>query len=535
MYKNLNLLILFLLGNALHGQGLGSFNDLLKHEFRTTDSLELALIEAEQDYHLKDKGIRFQTSVGSNEFGDLDQGNTVRFRAGLEWNLMDEGLLDRKRTAKILEIQKSIKNYEIKKNAGDRNYLYQYNFIIYSFNASKLQYLKDKKYLLNILIKRYEALYHTHGADYQDLLALYDQAEEVKILEFAIHNYNKHFQTAVWRHVPGIMPTYLPILDIDVERLMTDSHQDFDYLEILSLKSQKLELENKSKNQTRLSIYNNAYWRPVEDPNSSRAIFNNIGIRFSTSLANREKEKSEIAMILAQLESQKIADQDFNIQKELINYILEYHSKLRLYNRFYFNLKSLDEHKRLDHAVKLVNTETPQSDLKTLQIELQRLNVLYEMSEIKQHLYLTLLKIYHLSGVSDILNYVSEKPMEMHLSKVKGARILLLGVNDFKVYDPFFISEYLKENGFFDVLLTGDTSLRIPVARHLEEAGIRVYDKMEAFSFKEILEVPLEQFDDRISMEYWIADHYLEKKNALFLVSDFQKLLLIDTYSLVKE
>ena len=120
--KTLCTLTLIALQFILYGQGLNTYDQLLSHKFTTTDSLQLSLLEAENYYIQKDKGFKLNSSASTNEFGDLETGNIFRVKAGLEWNLLDEGLRDRQLSSKVLELKKEIKKQELEQDGLGENY-----------------------------------------------------------------------------------------------------------------------------------------------------------------------------------------------------------------------------------------------------------------------------------------------------------------------------------------------------------------------------------------------------------------------------
>lgn len=525
-------MLIFFIGNVLYGQGLETFEQLLALDFTQTDSLDFEILEAEKAFLLKDKGLRINSSAGTNDFGGFETGNIFRVRAGLEWNLLDEGFYDRKNKAQTFEIEKEILELEKDIASKDINYGYLYNYVIYCFNKSKLDILEEKFYLLEILIKRYESLYHAHGANYQDLIQLYNQAEESILLKEVFTAFNEYYSTDFWKGLPNLIPAYLPLLDLNIKDIVNQVSTDSSKIDLANLKYEKNTLESKMVNRTRLSVYNNAYWRPFTSSTESNYFINNIGIRFSTNLSNRKNEKDIVNGLKTLKDINDFKAENFVKEKELLNYILDYHAKLRTYTRFYYRLKSLDEDKRLDNAIRLVNNTTPQTSLKELNLELDKLNTQFELLEIKQQLYLALLKICHLSGIQDISQYSSEKEYTLGQFKLKGKRILRLTSENLEKYEYDFIKEYLLENEFRQVIITEKSSELDTLLTDLENKGIKVYTEIETLQYEEMIEVPLDQFKERISLEYWVNDHFTLNPRLLFYVENLEKLLTIDSYSL---
>jgi hypothetical protein len=514
---------------TIHAQGLKTFDELLTYSFTSKDSLQLQILEAKKDYVLKDKGLRVNSSAGTNEFGDLETGNIFRLKAGLEWNLLDEGYMDRKISSKILDINKSILELEMQEKSFIDNYAFIYNHIIYCFNKEKIRFLDEKSYLLNILAKRYEALYHNHAAEYQDLLAIADKVDEITILQLSIQNYNNYFEQISDTLAPAINPNYLPVLNVNIKELLSFQIQDTTFYKIQNLKLEKNKLENRLEKQSRLAVYNNVYWRPLQDSGTREGLYNGFGIRFATSLTNRREEREKLDDLEDQLDVSKNEEKNFTRQKELSNFILEYHSKLRLYSRYKYQLRKLQEDKRLDKAVKLVNYKDPQSDLKSLNIDLEKLTVEYELLELKQQLYLLLLKIYKNANVKSILPFVSERTFQDVEKKLKGERILLLNSAFDLEIDATFLAEYLKKNEIHNIIFKGSISQNRSLIKELGALEIKIYSGREAFVHRKMIDVPMDQFSTRIEMEYWIDDHYRSNQDAIYFITDINQLIKIDS------
>ena len=510
------------------GQGLQTFDELLQYNFTSSDSLQIQILDAEKDYILKDKGLRINSSAGTNEFGNLERGNIFRVKAGLEWNILDEGYMDRKVSSQLLDVKKKIKEFELDEESFRNNYAFVYNHIIYSFNAEKIRFIKEKSYLIDILGKRYEALYHNHAAEYEDLLSIYDKSDELKILLLSLTNFNHHFEETTGRKAPTLNPQYLPVLDINIDDILSFQIPDTTFAKLQELNLAKNELESKLDRQKRLAIFNNTYWRPLQDVGSDRYLFNSVGIRFSTGLAQRKEERAHLNELRNQVDIQKNKEKNFNQQKELSNHLLEYHAKLRLYSRFLYKLRKLQENKRVDRVVRMVNYKDPQSDLQELNIDLEQLSVEYELLEIKQQLYLYLLKIYFKSNVPSIIPFVKERNFLDVRKKLRGERIAVLS-SAYEVQNYNFLAEYLKKNEMSNLIFKGNISQNRDFIKVLGEAGIKVFTGYEAFSHREIVEVPMEQFNSRIELEYWIRDNEENFKNALYEISDINKLLQIDS------
>ncbi|WP_235297012.1 hypothetical protein [Portibacter marinus] len=518
-----------LIGQLLSAQGLESFDKLLQHSFTTSDSLQIQILETERDYVLKDKGLRVSSSAGTNEFGDLEQGNIFRVKAGLEWNLLDEGFMDRKVTAELLDIKKKIKECELDDESLKNNYAFIYNHIIYCFNKEKLRFLREKSHLLNTLAKRYEALYHNHAAEYQDLLAIYDKADELTILLLSIDNYNIHYKKTNPQQAPELNPNQLPIVDVLVEDLLSYQIPDTGFLKIQELNLQKNEIEDRLHRQKRLAVYNNIYWRPLQSAGSNRYLYNGFGIRFSTGLVNRKNERARLNDLRNQVDIQKNEEKNFNQQKELSNHLLAYHSKLRLYTRFMYKLRQLKEHKRVDRVVRMVNHKDPQSDLRELNIELEEISVGYELLEIKQQLYLLLLKVYFTSGVESILPFIKIRDILDMRKKLRGERVAVLHSAYESELKTSILVEYLKKNEMYNVIFEGRISQNLDFAQKLGKAGIKVYTGREAFFGKNLVEVPVENFHSRMEMEEWIDDYYHHYPNTIFEIHDINRLVDIDS------
>ena len=151
------------------------------------------------------------------------------------------------------------------------------------------------------------------------------------------------------------------------------------------------------------------------------------------------------------------------------------------------------------------------------------------MLEIKQQLYLLLLKIYKNANVNSILPFVFERDFEAAQKKLSGDRIVVINYAFETEITTTFLAEYLKKNEVESVIFKGNVSQNRDFVKTLAESDISVYTGTEAFIHRDMVEVPINRFKSRIEMEYWIEDQYETNNNAIYVIKDLNQLIKIDS------
>ncbi len=520
--------------NPVCCQVLNDFERVLLYDFSEVDISELNALNAEIDYLKKDNGLRFNSSLTKNDFAGLEFGSIWRLNAGLQFDLFRDGLGERKKKVQLLELDQKINNVNLELTQQDRNYAYAYNYIIYLFNKEKRQILEQKKFLLASLINKNYDLYYNHELSYNDILYLNGLNDECDLLLLSMSQVDQLFEKLVTvDELPSFKATELPILQFLTDSLLTNK-TNTSYEKIKELRKEQLVQKAALDDQPRLSLYVNIHARPrVEAFDLNPGLYNSFGIRYQTAFYSRSKEQKKLIELQEQVIDHKFDDLAFNQHKELINLILDYNTKLRQYSNFVFKLEKLYEQKRVEQAVQNVSTiSTPTKQNWTFELEI--LNVTYELIELKQLLYLSLLRIYNKAELKSITPFVSELEFKESKKRFLGNRVLKITMKQLLQLDKDFIVHYLQKNNF-DFVLCIDAENCEVLKNELYKKGIKFYDDPALLSNHGIVIVPTTQFTSRSELEIWINDQLNVHPDHFLLFDEIEDLVELDHKTLSGE
>ncbi len=532
MYKLNLILIFFLIGfQLLEAQALLDFDDLLKHDFSDVNLSELEALDAEIDFFNKDNGLRFNSSITKNDFAGLEFGSIWRINAGMQFDLFRDGLGERKKRVDILEIKKDIKAVELDLSQQERNYAYCYNYIIYVFNKEKRKILDQKKFLLTPLLNKNFDLYYNHELSYEEILYLKGLDEECDLLQLSMRQVDAVFEKLVnVEDLPNIKASELPLLKFHADSLLTYDPYNF-MNELLDLKKEKINREAELTNQQRLSFYVNVHARPrLEEASLNTGLYNSFGVRYQTSLNFRSKEQEKLVELQENVVEARFDDLRFNHNKELINLVLDYNTKLRQYSNFKFKLEKLYEKRRVEVAVQKVSTLSAKS-IRNWTYDLEILNVSYELLELKQLIYLSLLRIYNKAKLQEIIPYVSVIDFGGSQKRFEGKRMLKITLEQIKFLDKAFIVNYLHKNNF-DYVLCIDAENCEDLVRELNRKGILFYDSADSVAEQGLVIVPVSRFSSRSEMELWISQQLDIHPDHFLLFEKIDQLVELDNKTL---
>lgn len=512
----------------LFSQSLERLQLLLHHSFSEVSNIDVQRAQARIDLQRRQNGLRFNNTISNNEFAGIEFGDNWRLLSGISLELLKDGYFENKNEAKVLEIEKKIAQKELEHQALDKNYSYLFNYIIFEFNKEKNLLLRQKKFVLESLLNKNYNLYYNHELNYEEILYLEGLQEEANIIISGNEHLNKLFENLVdLKSIPGIQVNFLPILEFDLDALM--ERNPFEFLdEMANLKKERINYTFKKYQTNRLSIYANLLYRPNLSDSPSNGVYNNFGIRYNTRLTRDKDERQNLIF----LEKERIdainKDLVFNQNKELINLVLEHNTKIRQYSNFLFKLKNLREKGRVESAVQVVSTINI-ANKNHWKNELEILNVQYELLELKQLLYLSLIRIYNNGKLTELAPYVKEKTFENHKNRFDGNRIINIVESKSKRYQEDFIVNYLVKNDFKHAFWEGEGLPPEELIYKFYTHGIQFIENEETITDSGIISIPVGQFSNRSDMELWIEEQLSKYHNEFLFFENIEDLILLDT------
>ncbi|MEL7342998.1 MAG: hypothetical protein AAGM67_21115, partial [Bacteroidota bacterium] len=137
-------------------------------------------------------GLLFNASYQHNEYWALEENleNDARFRLGLEYDLLGNGIVERSSALKRLRKDQEIHQQEAVLNSRKRDYAYLYNCLIYNFNREKIQLLRQRIPFLEEYIRLLYELYFAHEMSYDQIIDQKSRLKEAEIMLAAAEQFN---------------------------------------------------------------------------------------------------------------------------------------------------------------------------------------------------------------------------------------------------------------------------------------------------------------------------------------------------------
>lgn len=405
-----------------------------------------------------DLGLKFSASLSRNlsdansEDGDYYYRDRAYFELGMD--LLQNGLFANQNKARQTEIEQEINRIEGKSLLKKSNYPYLYTYLIYIFNQWKINYLDSHIHYLEQQIDLCNLLYHLRYKSWEELLGLKSEKAEKEILLSNYKRYNENLK----RNYPEIkfpdstISDRLPYLDIILDKIITPKAGATPNDTILLLKQEKLQLQESATHQISLKPYlrynvYNSY------ANNDRR-FSSIGLNFSIPIRPSNR-KQIIASGNEYLTSEhKINTNSFD--NEILNYYYEYQYTLKQLYHFYFKLSLLEERVRKENIKKAMANDDF-SPMQTLYLLDEIKGVQAEIIDLKQILYLKLLKIFQYTESENITDITTNMNPFQVLSRFPGERSVYLWSDYFKKTPNEILMNQLQINEFRKVMFSPGT------------------------------------------------------------------------------
>lgn len=447
---------------------------LLQHRFVEQSDTRRELLLQQQRSLSKDLGLRLTAGVAANEM--VQEGTQVvmgtRVRAGLEWDLLDGNIGDRAREREQLRNAYRIHTIEAAYQDRELQYPYLYNQVIYAFNVEKIEALNTYLDYLRELLALKQELHHNHDIAYTEVIELQQKIAATELLVETYANFNTAYADAVGREHIFLDATQLPIVRIDLQRMIKDSTYAQQVAEVNDLKKSQLDLSQPHGPQVRVTAYANLNHRTGNANAAANGVFVSGGVRATMPLSFDKPERDATAFLEKQLLDEEIAHLELNRRRELMNLYQEYNYKLKQYLTFLHTSAKLAEDIRVENILTR-DQRLAHSPMRGLQLHAERMAVDLELIDIKQLLYLNLLKQYRTSQHPTFTECLTPMTEELRTEHTPGYRYLLFDAQEAEQYGTFFYLQYTLKNRIKTVLLPRGTDTTW-VAR-FEALGCRVY------------------------------------------------------------
>lgn len=445
------------------GHNYEAVNTLFK--IRNTQATAVALDnqvrQAEADLLHSDPGITANVSF-LNNFNpslNLDDDNLIyqrRLQTGVYWHILGNGFVQNRYDEKQLLNEITINNYLAPSQAKENSYSINWNIIIYLFNKEKIKLLDLRAGIISELEEEAERLHFSKYLTREAYLKILSRKAEIEALQRIYADYNGQFGST--SDSLQIDPMSLPLLDVNYVNVFSVLNPAVkDSISKLYLENLKLDASVIRDIDVNTGLRYNFYDLIVPGYRS----FFSLVLNVSMPLPLNHKRKTSLSEFKAQQAMFKIESQFDGRQKELLNECYEYRYKLKQYISFHQKFLLYEELvRKMNASMRMDNIAFNPIDGITLLDDM--LSVKMELVDLRQSLYLKLLRIFTKSGAQKPEEMSQELTIPNYFDLQEATQqsvYVWSGVYKLKSLD--FLSEYITFNKFNHVVLSlnsNDTS-----------------------------------------------------------------------------
>ena len=377
-----------------------------------------------------------------------------RLMAGITWQILGDGFVANRYDEKELRNKIKINNYLAPGEMKESSYSINWNLLIYLFNKEKIKILDTRKALVDELIEEAERLHLSKYLTRESYLKILSRGAEVEALQRIYSDYNEQYGS--YNDTLGIDAMSLPLLDVnyvEVFKILDPAVKDT----LTKLYLENLQLDHSLIHDIRLNTGLRYNFYDLVIP-GNRSFFSFV-LGVSVPIPFQVKKKNEIARLKAD-QSMFVLQQQFDGRsKEMLNECYEYRYKLKQYVGFHQKFLLYEELVRRMNATLRMDLESfnPVEGLTLLD---DMLAVKMEMIDIRQSLYLKLLRIYTKSGASkpEEMSQVFDMPNYFDMHEVTNQSVYVWS-SAFKKKSNDFIAEYIIFNKFNNVVISLNSDL----------------------------------------------------------------------------
>ena len=499
--------------------------NLLEYPFMQVDTLMGSLWDERLKAEERELGLNFTARYQMNGDGDaeiFEPGS--RYRAGLEWDILRDGFFDKKHSLQKIKNEKRIYDLEENMMKRQKNYPYIYNKIIHAFNAERISLLKKRIPYLESYLEILTELYFNHDVEYIDIIEVKKKLEESKSLLNTYSKFNQSFERSVQQDSLILNAATLPIIDIQIDKLLYDTTHQYLMDEIVALKRERAMLNGQKEKLPRLQLF--SHYNVKTETFQFDRDYLSVGARFSTPIGWKKRQGIEkIQGLESEILAQEADYMAYNNTREILNLYQEYNYKMKQYIAFLHTQARMEELLRVE-TVLLDFDKRGHSPLLALQYSLTKMEVETEMLDIRQMMYLGLAKIATKSHHEDISSCFKVREFEEAGKKLEGDRYVMLDVKDLQE-NFVFTAEYLKKNELKTVIIPTTAPAILLQKLQADEFKVVVADA-NVIKKLDLLTVPVHKFHNRQHLEFWLSSALRAKKESVFLFENLNELIALD-------
>jgi len=399
----------------------------------------------ERDYSLAITGGYLENI--NPTIGDLED-NIIynrRFVTGVEWKILDNGYLENRVKARILEdkIQRTQLIHDAEQESF--HYLERFDYTIFIFNKVKIQLLDKRKIQLE---KQYDVIHKLvllKKLKKEEIINLQTRLAEVESLIKVYQSYNDYL--GITDDSVSFSIDNLPLIDLNYSRIFELIGTQTDSL----LASDIYQDYYSWYHQIGLGTFVRYNYYDLIGPNN-RAFFS-AGVNFSIPIPFNHKLQNEVEAERWKYENEKFVKTRIDLHEDVLNTGYEFRYKLKQFVGFYQKRKLFIERLRVE-KVKVRLGDANVDPLGGLDLYDDLLQIDIELVDLLQNMYLKAVKIHSripYSKIREIVTVQTSKNLSSYLDKKE--RAVYIWSKTFEDYSPEFLTEYCIYNEFKKIVV----------------------------------------------------------------------------------
>jgi len=409
------------------------------------------LKELEISHKSKDLGFNVEGGYrySSRDLESWDYNH--RFYFGVSWDVFKGGLYQNRQKAYMRRKELRISELLLEHTEGQENYLCNYNTIIAFSNRQKLALLQKKKKFLKEAIALYTRLYFLRFTNVENIIELKRELSQTKN---KIDIYNKymavHFKTFTMDEQEKLIFSP-PLIDVNLEKLVEESVDHNEIKEqIGTIRHDILERKYSKLNDLslRLFVRENVYHRDGEFSDGVSA-----GVSASFPLYGFYGKK-----LLKKTEMEAFSLEVARERKDNLANILNtyYEFKYKLDDAINFLYKEEKIQQLLEREFLKIHFETlPTTPFESVRLIQNLFDVQFQIQEAKERLYLKMVRLASVAGVSDILPFISLPHLETDIGEVRpGERSIYIWSKSFNTLTNDYLLKLCKVKSIKEIFLS---------------------------------------------------------------------------------
>jgi hypothetical protein len=436
--------------------------------FSALGSLKGDILQQESDHLEKDYGLSAGVSVSNSEFNLEDNGFSTRMRVNMD--VLNNGWMSNKMEAKRKALQKELMTIHGDIETLNHNFGIYADYLVYLFNKEKEPIITELLDVTNELEYNYTNLYYNKLATFEDVIDARSKINRYQSLLIAVHSYNDIVSELILSHpLPFIEDDLNHIYDIRIEDIKEAIAQD----SIQSIKTQlhKAVVMNKYKKNNLPRLQFSTGYRVRDIGLTSGKMF--FALSFTKDLSPNKEKVQDMELQLIEYRNEI---ETYQKSKELVNLYYDYQYKMKQYKTQQYKKYHFDERSRVNRVKNEILDIA--SGVESLNVTADSLMVELEIVESRQQMFIKLLqlkKLIHPLKLGDFLNRI---PILDDAPRYAGNRF------------------YLIKEGY--ELTAHDLNI-------LENNEVQVITTDDILKMRQIVLVPVQEFDNRAALEEWIS------------------------------